>query len=143
MRYERIVLLVFFGDYLINEVAAGLSALVPMSGEESVWNQYIVFVVLAVLIVSLLAWWFLITSAQNAEIKTGVVFGVVGVVVSIAVTFVSGIFGMLFDTGSVFSILDILPNFLPYLWDVSTIVLIAYWVLPAALVGWLLERKTA
>ncbi|OHB20505.1 MAG: hypothetical protein A2854_04860 [Parcubacteria group bacterium RIFCSPHIGHO2_01_FULL_56_18] len=140
MKWERIVLLVFFGNYLINEVAAGLSALVPLSEDGSGWGPYIVFTVIAAIVVGLLSWWFLKSSLRSSGLRAGLVFGVAGALVSIATTFVSGIFGTLFDTGSLAAVWEVLPNFLPFLWDVSTLVLIGYWVVPAALVGWFIER---
>ena len=140
MRFERMILLVFLGNYVINEVAAGLSALVPISEDGSGWGPYVVFAVLAAIVAGIFTWWFLKTSPRSAALKTGLTFGVVGAVVSIVTTFVSGIFGTLFDTGSLLAIWDVLPNFIPFLWDISTLVLVGYWIIPAAIVGWYLER---
>ena len=49
--------------------------------------------------------------------------------------FVSGISGVLTQTGSVSQLITVLPNFWPFLWNWSTLALLGYWVIPAGLVG--------
>jgi hypothetical protein len=35
----------------------------------------------------------------------------------------------------------IIPNFGPFLMSWSTLILLGYWVIPSAIVGWWLQRK--
>ncbi len=143
MKYERMILVAFFLNYVINEVVSGVSALVPVSADGSGWVSYIVFTLLAGGLVAFFAWWYIKTSPGVDAMRTGLTFGILGVSVSLLTTFVSGVFGTLFDTGSFSAILDVLPNFPAYLWDISTHVLMGYWIVPAFIVGWFMGRGNA
>ncbi|MCR4325376.1 MAG: hypothetical protein NUV59_01035 [Patescibacteria group bacterium] len=132
MKIERSILATFFGNYLINTVAAALVALIPASGTGGFLSaQYISFVVLAVIIVALLAWWQGVRGA-----KAGLIFGVVGFLVAIATAFITGIAGVLGQTGSFSQVVAILPNFWPFIASTSTLFLLGYWIIPPIVVGW-------
>ena len=139
MNVERSILVAFLGNYLINTVVAAVVALVPAStGGGVLTPQYISFVVLAVIVVAILTWW------QGARgLNAAVVFGVVGFLVAIATAFVTGVAGVLAQTGSLSSVAGVLPNFWPFLANWSTAVLAGYWIIPAALIGWYMQPKGA
>ena len=139
MNIERAILVGFIGNYLINTVVAALVALVPATvGGGFFTPQYITFVVLAIIVVGILTWWYGQGTAKN--VKNGTLFGVIGFLIAIVTAFVTGIAGVLAQTGSFAAIGNVLPNFWPFIWNVSTLVLLVYWVVPAALVGWWLGR---
>ncbi|OGG50257.1 hypothetical protein A2763_04750 [Candidatus Kaiserbacteria bacterium RIFCSPHIGHO2_01_FULL_54_36] len=139
MNIERAILVGFLGNYLVNTVIAALVALVPASASGGILTpQYISFVVLAAILVGLLAWWYGARSLQN-----GAVFGVVGFLVAIATAFVTGVAGVLAQTGSLSAVVGVLPNFWPFLANWSTAVLAGYWIIPAALIGWYMQPKGA
>ncbi len=134
MKLERAILVAFFGNYLVNNVVAAVVALVPASQGGGVFTpQYISFVVLAAVLVGALTWWIGKTGWQN-----GAIFGAVGFAVAIVTAFVSGISGVILQTGSLSQAMGVIPNFWPFLANWSTLVLLGYWVVPAALVGWYL-----
>ena len=133
MKIERSILSTFLGNYLINTVAAAAVALIPASASGGYLTpQYITFVILAVAIVAIFAWW-----QKVRGLKAGVIFGIVGFVVSIATALVTGLAGVLGQTGSLSQTMSILPNFWPFLASWSTLILLGYWIIPAAAVGWL------
>jgi len=137
MKFERVILLVFFGNYLINNVVAAIVALLPASPGGGVFTvQYISFVILAALLVAGLAWWM-----KKSGWKDGAIFGGIGFLVAIATAFVSGISGVILQSGSFSQAMGVIPNFWPFLWNWSTLVLIGYWVIPAAAVGWYLQSR--
>jgi hypothetical protein len=139
MNIERSIVIAFLGNYLVNTVAAALVALVPASARGGVVTlQYISFVALAVIVVALLTKWYM--RAGDKSLKGGIVFGAIGFVVAIATAFITGVAGVLSQTGSFSAVVGVLPNFWPFLYNVSTLVLLCYWVIPAALVGWYLGR---
>ena len=132
MKWERSILISFLGNYLNNNVVAGLVALLPASASGGMFTiQYIAYVILAAVAVAVFSWWLGVSS-----VKAGVMFGLVGFVVAIVTAFVSGISGVLTQTGSLAQMFSILPNFVPFIVNPSTLVLLGYWVIPAALVGW-------
>ena len=139
MNIERAILVGFLGNYLINTVVAAIVALVPAGTSTGVLTpQYITFVVLAVVVVAALTWW------EGARgLKDGAIFGGIGFLVAIATAFITGIAGVLAQTGSFSSVGAVLPNFWPFLWNVSTLVLLGYWVIPAGLVGWYMMPKSS
>ena len=139
MNLERSILVAFLGNYLINTVAAALVAMIPVSGGTGILTpQYMVFVLFAAIVSAILTWWYMKAAPRN--LRSGVTFGVIGVVVAIVTAFVSGVAGVLLQTGSLSAVGGVLPNFWPFLWNWSTLVLIGYWVIPAALVGWYFAR---
>lgn len=139
MNIERAILIAFLGNYLVNTVVAGLVSLVPpTAGGGLLTPQYLTFVGVSAVVVLVLAWWY-----GARDWKDGAVFGVVGFLVAIATAFVSGVSGVLAQTGSFSSVLGVLPNFLPFLWNWSTLVLAGYWTVPAVLIGWWMGGKMA
>jgi hypothetical protein len=142
------VLVAFLGNYIINNVVAAIVALIPASQSESVLTpQYIAYVILAAIFAAGFAWLALwMTSAllhTPASIKNAVMFGVVAFIVSIVTAFVTGVTGVLAQTGSLSQMFSIIPNFGPFLLSWSTLVLLAYWVIPSAVMGWMQEKKAA
>ncbi len=136
MNFERGFLISFFGNYLINTVVAALVALVPVSQDSTavVTPQYITFLILAAVLVALLTWWYMKGAVKG--LQSGILFGVLGFVMAIAVAFVTGVSGVLGQTGSFQSVIQVLPNFWPFLWNWSTLWLLLYWVIPAGAIGW-------
>lgn len=133
MNFERAFLITFFGNYVVNTVIAALVALIPTGGATGYLTpQYITFVILAAVVVAALTWW------QGAKgWKNGLIFGAVGFVVAIVTALVTGLAGVLGQTGSLGQMFGILPNFWPFIWSVSTLFLLGYWLIPALIVGWL------
>ena len=143
MKIERSILIAFFGNYLTNTVVAALVALVPASTKPGILTpQYITYVVLAAVVVAILTWWYMKGMRPMNGLKVGAIFGVIGFVVAILTALVSGLAGVLTQTGSLTQMVGILPNFWPFLASWSTLALLCYWVIPAALVGWYLGRST-
>jgi hypothetical protein len=139
MNVERSILISFLGNYLINTVAAALVALVPASTGGGLFTpQYISFVVVAIIVIGILTWWYACKGYRGW--KSGAIFGAIGFVTAIVTAFVTGVSGVLAQTGSFSSVAGVLPNFWPFLWNWSTLVLLGYWVIPATLVGWYLGR---
>jgi hypothetical protein len=132
MKLERAILIAFLGNYLVNNVVAAIAAFVPAGTSGSILTaQYITFIVLAALLVALMTWWYKPTTMMQ-----GLMFGVLGFVVSIAAAFITGVSGVLIQTASFSTLVSVLPNFGPFLWSWSTLVLLGYWVVPALLIGW-------
>ncbi|MBM3260817.1 hypothetical protein FJY93_00165 [Candidatus Kaiserbacteria bacterium] len=143
MKIERLILIPFLGNYLINNVVAALAALFPASQTGGLLTmQYVMFVVFALIASGLIAWWYFGGESRGRMMKTGVIFGVVGFLVSVATTFVSGLAGVVLQTGSLAEVVGVLPRFFPFLWNWSTLVVLAYWVIPAVVVGWYLQMKS-
>jgi len=139
MNYQKAILITFLGNYLTNTVVAALIALIPASATPGMLTpQYISFVVLSALVVAGLAMWFGVR-----DLKAGAIFGVLGFVLALLVAFVSGVAGVLTQTGSLSQVLQVIPNFGPFLLSWSTLVLFGYWVIPSALIGWLKGRSTS
>jgi len=132
MKIERAILIGFIGNYLINTVVAALVALIPAGTSTGLLTpQYISFVIVSLIVVAVLSWWYGVRGWKN-----GLIFGLIGFAVAIATAFVTGISGVLAQTGSFSSVIKILPNFWPFLWNLQTLVLLGYWVIPAAALGW-------
>lgn len=139
MNYQKAVLITFLGNYLTNTVVAALIALIPASATPGMLTpQYISFVLLSALVIAFLAMWFGVR-----DLKGGALFGALGFVVALLVAFISGVAGVLTQTGSLSQMLQVIPNFGPFLLSWSTLVLLGYWVIPAALVGWWKGRGTS
>ncbi len=140
MNVERAILVAFLGNYLVNTVVAAVVALVPAATGGGIFTaQYISFVVLASIVVAILSWWHMSGAAQG--LNGGIIFGAIGFVVAIVVAFVTGVAGVLAQTGSFSAVAGVLPNFWPFLANWTTLILVGYWVIPAALVGWYLQPK--
>lgn len=141
MKWERLVLIAFLGNYIINNVVAGVVSLIPAGSSSGLLTpQYISYVILAAIVVGLLTLWYF-RRAPMASLKMGLVFGISGFVISILTTFVSGIAGVLAQSGSLSQVASVLPNFGPFLWNWSTLILLCFWVIPAAFVGWWIQMK--
>lgn len=139
MKTDKAILITFLGNYLINTVLAALVALVPASTDGGMLTpQYITFVAASAILVGTLTWWY-----GARDVRGGVLFGVMGFVVAIAVAFVTGVAGVLAQTGSLSAVAGVLPNFWPFLANWSTLVLLGYWIIPAAAVGWYMQPKAA
>ena len=144
MNLERSILVAFIGNYLINNVVAAIVALIPASNSTSVFTpQYIAYVILAAIFAAVFAWWTIKNVSASRAMRAGIIFGVVAFVVSIVTAFVTGVTGVLAQTGSLSQMFSIIPNFGPFLMSWSTLVLLGYWLIPSALVGWWLQRKAA
>lgn len=139
MHLQKVFLITFFGNYMTNTVVAALVALVPPSATPGMLTpQYITFVVLAALVVAALAYW-----QKVRDLKAGVIFGAIGFAVALIVAFVSGVSGVLSQSGSLSQTLQVIPNFAPFIFSWSTVVLFGYWVIPSALIGWWNGRGTS
>lgn len=137
MKTDRAILIAFLGNYLVNTVLAAVVALVPASADGGIFTaQYISFIVLSAILVAVLTWWYGVR-----DVKGGATFGAVGFLVAIATAFVTGVAGVLAQTGSLSAVAGVLPNFWPFLWNWSTLVLLGYWVIPAAAMGWYSQPK--
>jgi hypothetical protein len=142
MNLERSILVAFIGNYLINNVVAAIVALIPSSSSTSVFTpQYVAYVILAMIFAALFAWWTIMHVSASRAMRAGIIFGVIAFVVSIVTAFVTGVTGVLAQTGSISQMFGIIPNFGPFLMSWSTLILLGYWVIPSAIVGWWLQRK--
>lgn len=141
--WERLVLVAFLGNYLIINIVSAIVALFPASTSGGITPQYVAFVVLAGIAAGFITWWYFCTNTKNATVRQGTIFGIGGFIIAILTTFVSGISSVLAQTGSFQKVIEILPNFGPYLWNGSTIALLAYWVIPGAAVGYYLQKKSS
>src|SRR3954470_14943989 len=137
MRIERLILIAFLGNYLINNIVAAIVALLPLTGNTTA--QYVIYFVLAALAAAGFTWWYLRGSSTALALKDGAIFGAGAFVVAVVTAFVSGISGVLAQTGSFTQLISVLPNFGPFIWNWSTLALLGYWVLPAAALGWYLQ----
>ena len=70
----------------------------------------------------------------------GAIFGAIGFAVAIVTAFVSGVSGVILQTGSLSQAMTVIPNFWPFLANWSTLVLLGYWVIPAAALSWWRSR---
>ena len=141
MNLERSILIAFLGNYVVNTVVAAVVALIPAGTATGILTpQYITFVVLAAIVVAILTWWYMRAAVRS--LKSGALFGAVAFVVAIATAFISGVAGVLAQTGSLSAVASVLPNFWPFLANWSTLVLLGYWIIPAALIGWWLAPKS-
>jgi hypothetical protein len=141
MKIERAILLAFLCNYLVNNVVAAIVALIPPSANPGVLTpQYISFVILSAIVVALFAWWYM---KQGGDLKMGIIFGATGFLVAIVTAFLSGLSGVVLQTGSLARMVSVLPNFMPFLLNWSTLVLLGYWVLPSAAIGWWKARGSS
>lgn len=142
MNIERSILIAFLGNYLIGTVATALVALIPVAqGGGMLTPQYIVFVIIAAVIVALLTHWYMRAAEKN--LKSGALFGVLGIVLAVITSFITGISGVLSQTGSLTAVINVIPNFWPFIATTQTLVLVGYWLIPATFIGWWLGRPKA
>src|ERR1700722_8185898 len=140
MKLERAILIAFLGNYLVNNVVAAIAAFIP-AGTGVLTAQYITFVVLSAILIAIMTKWYM--KAGPRGFMPGLWFGILGFVVSIVVAFITGVSGVLVQTASFSTLWSVLPNFGPFLWSWSTLVLLGYWVIPAVLIGWWMGRGKA
>lgn len=139
IKYERAILISFLGNYLINNIVAAIVALLGLSGNTAL--QYTIYIALASVAVAGFTWWYLKPLSKDDGLMTGAIFGVVAFVVAVVTAFVSGISGVITQTGSLSQVFSVLPNFWPFLANWSTLALLGYWVVPGAAVGFFLQNK--
>jgi len=142
MNIERSILISFLGNYVTNNVVAALVALIPASVAASIITpQYIAYVVFAAIVIGIFAWWHLSSLPRSNALMTGVVFGIVGFAIALLTAFITGISGVLAQTGSLAQVATVIPNFGPFLFSWSTVVLLGYWLIPAAAVGYFMQMR--
>ncbi|HEY4521003.1 MAG TPA: hypothetical protein VJL57_01240 [Candidatus Paceibacterota bacterium] len=149
MKVERMILIAFLGNYLINNDVAGLASLIP--GNPAAANpiltaQYGAFAILAMILIALMAWWYF--RGAKADLTQGVIFGAVGFLAMVVTAFNTGVSGILVQTGSFAEVAPILPQFFTYLWNPSlpiwqqtTAIFLILWMAPSILMGWYLGRS--
>ena len=140
IKYERAILISFIGNYLINNIVAAIVAILGLSGNTAV--QYAVYIALASIAVILFTWWYLKPLSKDNGMMDGAIFGAIAFAVAVVTAFVSGISGVITQTGSFSQVLTVLPNFWPFLANWSTLALLGYWIIPGAGVGFFLMQKT-
>ena len=140
MKIERSILVSFLGNYVTNNVVAALVALIPVSAVAAgvLTPQYISYVVLAAVAIAIFALWYGARGWYD-----GLIFGVIGFVVSLVTAFVTGISGVLAQTGDFAQVMAVIPNFGPFLASWSTAVLLGYWVIPSVIVGYFMAPKAS
>ncbi len=139
MRIERLILIAFLGNYLINNIVAAVVAVLPLAGNTTA--QYVVYFVLAALAAAAFTWWYLKSAPKGNALQEGAIFGAGAFVVAVVTAFISGISGVLAQTGSFSQLISVLPNFGPFIWNWSTLALLGYWVIPGAALGWWMQMK--
>jgi hypothetical protein len=139
MRIERIILIAFIGNYLINNIVAAAVAMMGLAGNTTA--QYAVYFVLASIATTALTWWFLRGGSKSSALMEGAVFGVSAFLIAVATALLSGMSGVLTQTGSFSQLIAVLPNFGPFLMNWSTLALLGYWVLPAAALGFWVQMS--
>ena len=139
MKIERAILIAFLGNYLVNNVVAAIAAFVP-AGTGTFTAQYITFIIVAAILIAIMTWWYLKMVSASMAMMAGLWFGVIGFIVSIVAAFVTGVSGVLVQTASFSTLWGVLPNFGPFLWSWSTLVLFGYWIVPGIVIGWWMGR---
>ena len=138
MRIERAILIAFLGNYLINNVVAAVVALFGLSGNATV--QYVVYFVLAAIAAGIFTWWYFKGGSKASALKDALIFAIIAFVTAVVTAFVSGVSGVLTQTGSLSQLVSVLPNFWPFLANWSTLALLGYWLIPAVALGWWMQR---
>ena len=138
MRTERIILIAFLGNYLINNLVTATVALLGFSGGSMM--QYTVYIVLAAVATALFTWWYLQPLDKSMAIRDSIIFGVSAFVVAVLTAIVSGIASVLAQTGSFAQLATVIPNFGPFLMNWATLAILGYWVIPAAFMGWIMHK---
>jgi len=144
MKWERLLLVAFFGNFVINSIVTAIVSLLPNSGNSGMASpQYITYVILSAITVGILAWWYYKPMRSAASEVSGAIFGLGGFVIAVLTVLISSSSGVLQQTGSFSQLVSVLPNFGPYLWQWTTLVVLLYWVIPSVIVGWLTKRQGA
>lgn len=141
MKFERVLLIAFFGNYIINNIVGALVAMVPLGATASA-PQYAEYFVLAAIIATAISWWYFM-GAMKPSLAHGAIFGACAFLIAVVTAIFSGMAGVLTQTGSISQLITVLPNFVPFLINPSTLLLLGYWVLPAAAIGFYLQGKMA
>src|SRR3989344_9217442 len=103
MKVERMILIAFLGNYLVNNVVAGLASLVPATPDAPspmLTAQYFTFAILAAIALGLICWWYLMKGSKEGALQRGAIFGGVGFVTTVVTAFITGVSGVLLQTGS-------------------------------------------
>ena len=132
------------GNYLVNNVAAGLAAglVPPTAGSSSLLTpQYLTFCAFAAILLGLCTWWYLTRLSRAGTLMQALIFGIVGFVLSIAAAFITGAATVLIQTGSFAQLMAVLPNFVTYLVQMTTAVLAGLWIVPALVVGFIMGKR--
>jgi hypothetical protein len=142
MNFERAILIAFIGNYLINNLVAGLVTLIPGTPAASYTDpHYIGYIIIAAIFVAVYTYWYGAKAKLTAT--NGALFGVIGFAVAIVTAFISGIAGVVAQSGSISQAVTILPQFGAYIANWSTLALLAFWVIPAAIVGYVIASKVS
>jgi hypothetical protein len=141
MKWERMILVAFAGNYIINTLLAGLVVGVLGQGASQgvLTPQYITLALLSAGFVAGITWWSFRTTART--LVQGVSFGVIGLVLAIVTTIVSATMGAIIQTGSFANVGTILAHIPGFLLTIPTLVLVFVWVVPAAIVGYASEQR--
>ena len=140
MKYERAITISFLGNYLINNIVSAIVALFGFAAAGNTTMQYATYIVLAAVFAAVISWWYL--KKMQATLVDGIVFGIVAFLVAIVTALVSGITGVIAQSGSLAQLGTVLPNFVPFIANWTTLAILGYWVIPAALVAWLMMGKS-
>ena len=145
MNLERLILIAFFGESLINVIVVGLVYAIPVGDSDGgYYLQYAFFALVAALVVGYITRWYLRGPIHDpSKFRAALRFGLGGFLISLVWSFVSGFFGLLYGGGTFGDALATIPTFVPYVLSWPTLVLAGYWIIPAMMVGWFLERKPA
>ena len=139
MNFERALLITFLGDFIMTKVLASIVVLVP-SATADLWSPpFLAYYVLSLAAVALFTWWYMLVAPKS--LQAGIMFGVTGFIVAVATEFVAGIFGTLSQTGSLSAVIGVIPSFLPFIASWTTVIQCITWIVPAAAIGWWLQRK--
>jgi hypothetical protein len=142
MNFERAILISFLGGYVINNIATMLVMLIPGTPTGTGFKDphYDMYVALAAIFCAVFAWWYS-RGVKEFDMVSGGIFGVIGFVVSIISVFISGVSGVVLQSGSFAQVGAVLPNFWPFLMSMSTVVLALFWILPSLAVAYYLSNK--
>jgi hypothetical protein len=141
MNIERAFLISFLGNYLINTVVDAFVALIPMAATPGMLTpQFASHVVFSAVVVALLTWWY--SRDIGGSWKRGLFFGIIGVTVVVVTAFFAGLAGVLTQTSSLSRTFAVIPNFMPFLVNPVTAVLIGIWLIPSTLTGYLVGRSS-
>ena len=137
------ILIAFFGNYIVNNVVAAIASLVPTTaGSTSIFTaQYMTFMVIGAIVLGLISFWYLMKMSRAGALVQGAIFGVSGFIISILTAFTTGIAGVMLQTGSIAQVMTVLPNFGPYIMNKTTLVLLGLWIVPALAVGWFMQSR--
>ena len=140
MKYERAILIAFLGNYIINNIVSAVVALFGFAAAGNTMMQYATYIILAAVFAAGFAWWYF--KGTKPTLMNGVIFGVIAFVVAIVTALISGITGVIAQSGSLAQLSTVLPNFVPFIANWTTLAILGYWVVPAVLVAFLYADKS-